>query len=142
MEFVYNNSYQASIGMAPYEALYGRPCRSPLCWVETGEPRVLEPLLGPDYVRDTSEKVAVIRQRLLTAQSRQKKYADHRHTALQFPVGGYVFLRVDARKGLRTTRKLGKLAPRYIGPFKILKRIGPVAYRLELPPQLAGIIIE
>ena len=67
-EFAYNNSYQASIQMAPYEALYGRPCRSPICWTEVGESSIT----GPDLIRDTSEKVILIQQRLLTAQSRQK----------------------------------------------------------------------
>ena len=66
VEFTYNNSYQASIQMPPYEALYGRPCRSPLCWTEVGESSIT----GPDLIRDTSEKVSLIRQRLLTAQSR------------------------------------------------------------------------
>ena len=66
VEFAYNNSYQASIQMAPYEALYGRLCRSPLCWTEVGESSIT----GPDLIRDTSEKVSLIRQRLLTAQIR------------------------------------------------------------------------
>ena len=74
VEFVYNNSYQASIQMAPYEALYGRPCRSPICWTEVGESSIT----GPDLIRDTSEKVGMIWKRLLTAQSRQKSYADER----------------------------------------------------------------
>ena len=74
VEFAYNKSYQASIQMAPYEALYGRPCRSPLCWTEVGESSIT----GPDLIRDTSEKVSLIRQRLLTAQSRHKSYADVR----------------------------------------------------------------
>ena len=72
VEFAHNNSYQASIQMAPYEALYVRPCRSPLCWTEVGESSIT----GPDLIRDTSEKVSLIRQRLLTAQSWQKSYAD------------------------------------------------------------------
>ena len=74
VEFAYNNSYQASIQMAPYEALYGRPCRSPICWTEVGESSIT----GPDLIRDTSEKVGMIRKHLLTAQSRQKSYADIR----------------------------------------------------------------
>ena len=74
VEFAYNNSYQASIQMAPYEALYGRPCRSPLCWTEVGESSIT----GPNLIRDTFEKVSLIRQRLLTAQSRKKSYADVR----------------------------------------------------------------
>ena len=72
VEFAYNNSYQVSIQMAPYEALYGRPCRSPLCWTEVGESSIT----GPDMIRDTFEKVSLIRHRLLTAQSRHKSYAD------------------------------------------------------------------
>ena len=75
VEFAYNNSYQASIQMAPYKALYRRPCRSPLCWTEVGESSIT----GPDLIRDTSEKVSLIRQRLL---SRQKSYADVRHRPL------------------------------------------------------------
>ena len=74
VEFAYNNSYQASIQMAPYEALYGRPCRSSICWIEVGESSIT----GPDLIRDTSEKVGMIRKCLLTAQSRQKIYADIR----------------------------------------------------------------
>ena len=87
VEFAYNNSYQASIQMAPYEALYGRPCRSPLCWTEVGESSIT----GPDLIRDTSEKVSLIRQRLLTAQSRQKSYVDVRRRPLEFEVGNHVF---------------------------------------------------
>ena len=71
VEFAYNNSYQASIQLAPYEALYGRPCRSLLCWTEVGESSII----GLDLIRDTSKKVSLIRQGLLTAQSRQKSYA-------------------------------------------------------------------
>ena len=74
VEFAYNNSYQASIHMAPYEALYGRPCRSPICWTEVGESSIT----GPDLIRDTSDKVGMIQKRLLTSQSRQKSYADIR----------------------------------------------------------------
>ena len=74
VEFAYNNSYQASIGMAPYEALYGRPCRSPTCWLEEGESSLFE----PEIVRETTEKIQLIRERLRTAQSRQKSYVDRR----------------------------------------------------------------
>ena len=90
VEFTYNNTYQASIHMAPYEALYGRPCRSPLCWTEVGESSIT----GSDLVRDTSEKVSLIRQRLLMAQSWQKSYADARCRPLEFEVGDHVFLKV------------------------------------------------
>ena len=88
VEFAYNNSYQASIQMEPYEALYGRPCRSPLCWTEEGESSIT----GPYLIRDSSEKVSLKRQRLLTTQSRQKSYADVRRRPLEFEVGDHVFL--------------------------------------------------
>ena len=78
VEFAYNNNYPASIQMAPYEALYGRPCRSPICWTEVGESSIT----GPDLIRDTSEKVSLIRKHLLTAQSWKKSYADVRHRPL------------------------------------------------------------
>ena len=135
VEFAYNNSYQTSIGMAPYEALYGRPCRSPLCWVETGETA----LLGPDLVQETTEKIKSVQQRLVTAQSRQKSYADNRRRPLEFQVGDHVFLKVQPRRGIVRFGQKGKLAPRFIGPFEILQRIGEVAYRLALPPQLSGV---
>ena len=129
VEFAYNNSYQAIIQMAPYEALYGRPCRSSLCWTEVGESSIT----GPDLIRDTSEKVSLIRQRLLTAQSRQKSYADVRRRPLEFEVGDHVFLKVMPKRGMVRLDKRGKLSPRFIGPFEILERVGTVAYRLALP---------
>ena len=135
VEFAYNNSYQASIQMAPYEALYGRPCRSPLCWTEVGESSIT----GPDLIRDTSEKVSLIRQRLLTAQSRQKSYADVRCRPLEFEVGDHVFLKVMPKRGVVRFGKRRKLSPRFIGPFEILERIDTVAYRLALPPNMSGI---
>ena len=91
VEFAYNNSYQASIRMVPYETLYGRPCRSPLCWTEVEESSIT----GLDLIRDTSEKVISIRQCLLTAQSRQKNYADVRRRPLEFEVGDHVSLKVN-----------------------------------------------
>ena len=135
VEFAYNNSYQASIQMAPYEALYGRPCRSPLCWAEVGESSIT----GPDLIRDTFEKVGLIQQRLLTAQSRQKSYADVRHRPLEFEVGDHVFLKVMPKRGEVRFDKRGKLSPRFIEPFEILERIGTVAYRLALPPSMSGV---
>ena len=94
VEFAYNNSYQASLQMAPYEALYGRPCRSPLCWTEVGESSIT----GPDLIRDTSENVSLIRQRLLTAQSQQKSYADMRRRPLEFEIRDHVFLKVMPKR--------------------------------------------
>ena len=134
VEFSYNNGYQASIQMAPYEALYGRPCRSLLCWTEVAESSIS----GPDLIRDTSEKVSLIRQRLLTAQSRQKSYAEVRRRPLEFEVGDYVFLKVMPERGVIRFGKRGKLSPRFIGPFEILERVGPVACRLAFSPSMCS----
>ena len=96
IEFAYNNSYQVSIGMAPYEALYGRPCRTPVCWAEVG----YRELLGPELVWETSENVSIIRDRIRTAQSREKSYADLKRRPVQLEVGEHVFLRVSPMKGV------------------------------------------
>ena len=122
IEFAYNNSYHASIEMAPYEALYGRKCRSPLCW-DVSERQLTE----PELVQITSEKVPIIQQRLKTAFSRQKSYADPKRTDVSFSVGDLVFLKVSPMKGVMRFGKKGKLAPRYIGPFKIRSKVGEVA---------------
>ncbi|GJX11125.1 putative reverse transcriptase domain-containing protein [Tanacetum coccineum] len=135
VEFSYNNSYHASIKAAPYEALYGRKCRSPVCWSEVGDSQ----LTGPELIRDTTEKIVQIKNRLLAARSRQKSYADKRLKPLEFEVGDMVLLKVSPWKGAVRFRKRGKLSPRYIGPFKIVARVGPVAYTLELPEELKGI---
>ena len=121
--------------MAPYEALYGRPCRSPLCWTGVGESSIT----GPDIIKDTTEKVSLIRQRLLTAQSRKKSYADVRRRPLEFEIGDHVFLKVMPKRGVVRFGKHGKLSSRFIGPFEILERIGTVAYRLALPPNMTGV---
>jgi len=135
MEFAYNNSYQSSIQMAPFEALYGRRCRSPIGWFEVGEAK----LVGPELIQDAIDKVKLIRDRLVTAQSRQKSYSDKRRRPLEFTVGEHVFLRVSPMKGVLRFGNRGKLTPRFIGPFEILERVGPVAYRLALPPDLSGV---
>ena len=135
MEFAYNNNYQARIQMAPYEALYGRPSRSPICWTEVEESSIT----GLDLIRDTSEKMRLIRQRLLTAQSRQKSYADVRRRPLEFEVGDHVFLKVMPKRGVVKFDKRGKLSPRFIGPFEIPKRVGTIVYRLALLPSMSGV---
>ncbi|KAK5771488.1 hypothetical protein PVK06_047692 [Gossypium arboreum] len=118
--------------MAPYEALYGRRCRTPTCWIELGERQVL----GPELVADTESKVKLIRDRLKEASDRQKSYADLKYKEIEFTVGDMVFLKVSPwKKNLRFGKK-GKLSSRFIGPYRVLKRIGPVAYQLELPPEL------
>ena len=96
-------------------------------------------ITGPDLIRDTSKKVSLIRQRLLTAQSRQKSYVDVRRRPLEFKVGDHVFLKVMPKRGVVRFGKRGKLSPRFIGPFEILKRVGTVAYRLALPPSMSGV---
>ena len=94
VEFSYNNSYHSSIDMAPYEALYGRKCKSPLCWEEVGERK----LLGLEIIQMTSEKINLIRERLQTAQSRQKSYYDDSRREVEFEVGDMVFLKVSPMK--------------------------------------------
>ncbi|WMV24393.1 hypothetical protein MTR67_017778, partial [Solanum verrucosum] len=129
IEFAYNNSYHSSIQMAPYEALYGRRCRSLIGWFEVGEAQ----LIGPDLVHQAMEKEKVIQERLKMAQSRQKSYTDVRRRALEFEVDDWVYLKVSPMKGVMRFGKKGKLSARYIGPYRIVKRVGNVAYELELP---------
>ncbi|KAK1680723.1 hypothetical protein QYE76_041571 [Lolium multiflorum] len=133
-EFSYNNSYQASLQMAPFEALYGRKCHTPLNWSEVGESQVF----GPDVLREAEEKVHKIREYLKTAQSRQKSYADKRRREMTFEIGDFVYLKVSPLKGMQRFQLKGKLAPRYIGPFKVLSRRGEVSYKLELPEEMAA----
>ncbi|KAJ9557171.1 hypothetical protein OSB04_011785 [Centaurea solstitialis] len=135
VEFSYNNSYHASIQCAPYEALYGRKCRSPLNWLEVGESR----LLRPDIVQETTDKIKLVQEKLKAARDRQKSYADNRRKPLEFQVGDKVLLKVSPWKGLIRFGKKGKLSPRFVGPFKVMERIGPVAYRLDLPLELSSI---
>ncbi|WMV24899.1 hypothetical protein MTR67_018284 [Solanum verrucosum] len=134
-EFSYNNSFQSSIQMAPYEALYERRCRSPIGWFEVGEANVL----APDLVQETMDKVQLIRQRLLIVQSRQKSYADKKRRDLGFTVGDKVFLQISPMKGVMRFGKRGKSSPRYRGPYEILDWVGGVAYRLALPPNMSFI---
>ena len=145
VEFSYNNSYHTSIKAAPFEALYGRKCRSPLCWAEVGDTQLAKgqatdnTLTGPEIIRETTEKIVQIRERLKASRDRQKSYADKRRKPLEFQVGDHVLLKVSPWKGLIRFGKRGKLNPRYIGPFEILARIGPVAYKLRLPQELHNV---
>ncbi|GJT86714.1 putative reverse transcriptase domain-containing protein [Tanacetum coccineum] len=134
-EFSYNNNYHASIKAAPFEALYERKCRSPICWSEVGDVQ----LTRPEMIRETTKMIVQIKNRLLATCSRQKSYAGVRRKPLEFEVGGKVMLKVSPWKGVVQFGKRGKLSPRYIGPFKILSRVGPEAYKLKLPRELQGV---
>nr|GEV41280.1 putative reverse transcriptase domain-containing protein [Tanacetum cinerariifolium] len=133
-EFSYNNSYHSSIRCPPFEALYGRKCRSPVLWVEIGE----SSLIRPKLVQETTDKVVLIKEKLEAARDRQKSSANNRRKPLEFKVGDRVLLKVLPWKGVIRFRKKRKLASRYAGPFEILEKIGPVAYRLRLPEELSS----
>ncbi|GKB51130.1 putative reverse transcriptase domain-containing protein [Tanacetum coccineum] len=135
VEFSYNNSYHASIKAAPFEALYGRKCRSPVCWTEVGEAQIL----GPELIQETTEKIIQIKQRMQAARDRQKSYADLKRKPMEFQVGDKVMLKVSPWKGVVRFGKRGKLNPRYVGPFKVIERVGEVAYKLELPEELSRV---
>jgi hypothetical protein len=134
-EFLYNNSYQASLKMAPFEALYGRKYRTPHYWNQTRESQVF----GPKILQEAEKQVHIIRENLKIAQSRQKSYADNRRRELIFEVGDFVYLKVSPMRGMKKFKVKGKLTPRYIGPFNILERKGEVAYQLELPDSLSDV---
>jgi len=130
VEFTYNNSYQMSIGMTPYEALYGRRCKTPLCWYQDGE----SILVGPELLQKATEKVQLVRDMLKASQSRQKAYAYQRRRPLEFEAGEHVFLRVTRTIGVGRAIHSRKLSPKFLGPYQILRRIWPVAYEITLPP--------
>src|SRR5262249_27061745 len=116
IEFTFSNSYHSTIGMAPYEALYGRKYSSPVSWMEIGDKH----LEGPNLIRETSEKVSSIQDRIRTTFSRQKSYVDPRRKDVSFEVDDHVFLKISPMKGVMRFDKKGKLTLRYIGPFEIL----------------------
>ncbi|XP_028094959.1 uncharacterized protein LOC114294969 [Camellia sinensis] len=139
---VYNADRLATVYIAEIIRLHSVPvsivsnrdskCRTPACWTEVGD----RSLIGPEIVQVTTEKIPIIQQRLKTAQSRQKSYADQRRRDLEFEVGAHVFVKVTLMKGHARFGKKGKLSPRYIGPFQILESLGPVAYQIALPPSM------
>lgn len=135
VEFAYNNSYQATTGMATFEALYGRPCKSPSCWWETTD----KVLRGPDLICDIMEKVKLIGQRTKVAQDRQKSYEDKRRKQLDFEVVEMVFAKISPLRKVVGVSKSGKLKPKIFGSIKILERIGKLAFCVELPDQLARV---
>ncbi|WVZ90112.1 LOW QUALITY PROTEIN: hypothetical protein U9M48_036442 [Paspalum notatum var. saurae] len=134
-EFSYNNSYQASLKKSPFEALYGKRYRTPLFWNQTSEKQVFR----PNIIQDAEQQLRIVQENLRVAQSRQRSYADVRRRDLSFKVDDHVYLKVSPMRGICRVNMKGKLAPRYIGPFKILEKKGEVAYRLELPPSLSGV---
>ncbi|GJZ23321.1 putative reverse transcriptase domain-containing protein [Tanacetum coccineum] len=129
VEFSYNNSYHTSIKVVPFEALYGRKCRSPICWAEVGDVQ----LTGPEIIHETIKKILQIKCKIQSERDRQKSYAEVRRKPLEFQVGDKVMLNVSPWKGVIRFGKRGKLIPRYIKPFKVLAKVGTVAYRLEFP---------
>jgi hypothetical protein len=134
-EFSYNNSYQASLKMSPFQALYGRSCRTLLQWDQPREKQVS----GLDILLEAEENIKMVRENLKIAQSRQRSYADTRRRELSFEVGDFVYLKVSPIRGVRRFGVKGKLAPRYIGPYQILARRGEVAYQLSLPENLPAV---
>ena len=135
IEFAYNNSFHRSIGMSPFEALYGRRCRTPLFWEEVGERQVE----GPELIQQAMDKVLVIKQRIKTAQDRQASNANTKRRPLHFDAGEKVFLKVSPFRRILRFGLKGKLSPRFIGPFEILECVGDLAYRLALPPYLSSV---
>ncbi|GKD98125.1 putative reverse transcriptase domain-containing protein, partial [Tanacetum coccineum] len=123
------------LSCTPFEALYGRKCRSSIMWAEVGEGQ----LIGLELVQETTEKISQIKDRLKAARDRQKSYADKKRKPLEFSVGDYVLLKVSPWKGVVRFGKKGKLAPRFVGPFDIIEKVGLVAYRLDLLEELNGV---
>jgi hypothetical protein len=134
-EFSYNNSYQESVKMAPFGILYGHCCRTPLNWIEPGE----NVIFGPDIIDEIRATVHLIQDNLRSTTSRQGSYANKRHQPLEFKVGDHMYLKDSPMKGVKRFGVKGNLAPRYIAPFPFLEKCGTVAYKLELPPSLAGV---
>jgi len=128
IEFTYNNSFHASIDMAPYEALYGRKCRTPLCWYQDGE----AVLVGLELLKQTTEKVKMVRDRLQASQSRQKAYVVCRRRPLE--ARDHVFFRVTQTTGVGRALCSRKLSLKFLGPYQISRRIGHVVYEIALPP--------
>ncbi|GJZ82681.1 putative reverse transcriptase domain-containing protein [Tanacetum coccineum] len=135
VEFSYNNSYHTSIKAAPFEELYGQKYHSPVYWTEVGEAQIL----GPELIQETTEKIVQIKQRMQAAHDRQKSYADLKRKPMEFQVRDKVMLKVSPWKGVVRFGKRGKLNLRYVGPFKVLGKVGEVAYKLELPEELSRV---
>ena len=132
VEFAYNNHFQASAKLSPFEILYGRKCNTPISWSSPVD-RIM---LGPEMLKDMELTVKQVQHNLKVAQDRQKSYADLKRTLREFEVGDHVYVKVKPRKSSLRLGSCFKLSPRYCGPFEILARIGPVAYQLALPADI------
>nr|GEX01604.1 putative reverse transcriptase domain-containing protein [Tanacetum cinerariifolium] len=135
VELLDNNSYHTSIKATPFKALYEHKCRSPICWAKVGDSQ----LTGLEIIQETTEKIVQIKSRIQATRDRQKSYANMKRKPLEFQAGDKVMLKVSPWKGVIRFSKRGKLNPRYIGPFKIIAKVGTVAYRLEIPEQLSRV---
>nr|GEX89971.1 putative reverse transcriptase domain-containing protein [Tanacetum cinerariifolium] len=133
--FSYNNSYHSSVKCTSFEALYGKRCQMPIDWAQVGESK----LIRPEIVKETTDKIVKIKERLKAARDHQKSYADNRRKPLEFSVGDKVLLKVSLRKGAVRFGKRSKHSSRYVGRFEIVERVGPLAYRLRLPQERVGI---
>jgi hypothetical protein len=132
VEFAYNNGYQTSAKLSPFEILYDRKCMTPISWDNLAD----RLMVGPEMLQEMENMVRKVQQNLKEAQDRQKSYADQKRRHLEFQVGDHVYLKVKARKSSLKLGNCAKMAPRFCGPFEILARIGPIAYQLALPANL------
>lgn len=135
VEFACNNSFQTTIQMVPYEALYRRKCRSPLYWVEVEEGKTY----GVEILQEMTYQIQIISTRMKAPQDRQKSYVEHQRRNLKFKVGNWVYLKVSPMKRVFRFGKNGKLSSRYVEPYEILERVGVFAYKLDLPIEFQGI---
>jgi hypothetical protein len=132
VEFAYNNGYQGSLKMSPFEALYGRKCNTPVIWDNTADREIV----GPEFLKEMEEKMLKIKKNLKVVQDKKKIYADKNRTHREFKVGDHVFLKVKSNRISLRLGNFSKLAARFCGPFEILEMIGPVKYMLALPASM------